>query len=118
MKEQYSDDKPGAILDDAFHSFPDINLPDSFTDELVKRIEARLTWKLLLTEFGLKIALVILTLGVFAAWLLFPFKTLEGPFLNFLLSHWQIIMALTGIFFFTFLFDQVVLRYLFHRARG
>ena len=105
------------ILDEAFETFPDIDLPPSFTDDLVRRIEKRLTWQMLLTEFGLKIALVTGALLVVIAALLFPFKNIDAPFIDFLYRHWQIAASIGAISFFTFLFDQVVLRYLIHRKR-
>lgn len=117
MKEMKPDNDLGLIMEEAFQTFPEIDLPPSFTDDLVKQLEKRLTWQMLLTEFGLKIALVAGALLVVIAGLLFPFKNEEVTFVNFLARNWQIAASIGAIFFFTFLFDQVILRYLIHRKR-
>jgi hypothetical protein len=118
MKENSPIDNFGSILDDAFSTFPETELPATFTDELVRRLEVQLSWRVLLTEFGLKIALVVGTLVILLVGLLYPFKTGEKSYINYLVENWQIVSGIIAIFFFIFLVDQVFLRHLLYRSRN
>jgi hypothetical protein len=106
-----------AILDEALQEFPEVHLPAEFTDRLLTKLESRLAWRELLAEFGLKTGLVIGAFLVLAAVVFFPGKKSDLSMISYLAGHWQIIAALTAVFFFTFFFDQVFLRLLFRRNR-
>jgi hypothetical protein len=105
------------LMDEAFSSFPALNMPDGFTDRLIRRVERKLIWQTLLTEFGLKVGIIAGTLAVLVA----AFFLLSGngkPALyHIILSNWQFVAALVIAVFFTFLFDQVLLKYLFSRSK-
>jgi len=117
MNKMEKRDELKAILDEALQEFPDIQLPSAFTDTLVRKLEKRLAWREVLAEFGLKIGLVLGALSVLAAVLFFPEKNSEIPIFTYLLQNWQVLAALALIFFFTYFFDQVFLRFLFRRNK-
>ena len=117
MNKTEKHDELKAILDETLQEFPDIRLPDSFTDILIKKLEKRLAWQELLAEFGLKTGLVIGALAVLGAVLFFPVKSSGLPVFTSLAANWQIMAVLAVILLFTFFFDQVFLRFLFRRNR-
>jgi len=116
MERNEFNERLDGMLDDALHQPPGYFIPDSFTDELVKKLEKHLAWKELLSEFGLKAGLVILALAVMAAALIFPAKTNPAPFIQWLALNRFIVAGLTGIALFTFVFDQLILKYFFKRS--
>jgi len=118
MNKMDNRDKLKTILDEALQEFPDIQLPTAFTDTLIKKLEKRLAWHELFAEFGLKLGLVVGALAILAAALFFPDKNSEVPMFTYLVANWQIVTGLTSIFFFTFFFDQVFLRFLFRRHKS
>jgi len=117
MKQMEKRNELKAILDDALREFPDIQLPPTFTDRLMQKLEKKLAWHELFAEFGMKIGLVIGALAVLTAVLIFPCKNSDVPIFSYLVRNWHIVATLTVIFLFTFFFDQVFLRFLFRRNR-
>jgi hypothetical protein len=95
---------------------PDYNIPDSFTDELVKKLEKQLAWKELLSEFGLKSGLVLASLLIMTICLVFPAKNDPAPLIQWITRNRFIVSGLIGVGLFTFIFDQVVLKYMFKKS--
>ncbi|MCX6284946.1 MAG: hypothetical protein NTW31_12015 [Bacteroidetes bacterium] len=105
------------IIDDSLREPPDNIFPDDFTDKLVKKLEKQLAWQELLTEFGLKTGLVLLALIVMGICLIFPAKTDPAPLIQWVAGHRLIVCGSIGVGLFTFVFDQVVLKYMLKRSR-
>ncbi len=106
-----------SIIDDSLRQPPDFILPDDFTEKLVKKLEKQLAWQELLTEFGLKTGLVLLALIVMGICLVFPAKTDPAPLIQLIVGHRAIVCGIIGIALFTFIFDQVVLKYMLKKPR-
>ena len=66
------DSKLDGMIDKALREPPDYIIPDSFTEELVRKLEKQLAWKELLSEFGLKSGLVLASLGIMTICLIYP----------------------------------------------
>ncbi|MCX6287308.1 MAG: hypothetical protein NTY96_09345 [Bacteroidetes bacterium] len=115
MKE-FNENLDGMIAD-SLREPPDFIIPDSFTDDLVKRLEKQLAWKELLTEFGLKTGLVLLALLIIGICLIFPAKTDPAPLIQWVANHRFIVCGSIGVGLFTFIFDQVILKYMFKKSR-
>ena len=116
MERNEFNERLDGMLDDALHQPPGYFIPDSFTDELVKKLEKHLAWKELLSEFGLKAGLVILALVVMAVALIFPAKTNPAPFIQWLALNRFMVAGVVGVALFTFVFDQLILKYFFKRS--
>ncbi len=110
-------DEINAILEEALQEFPGTELDPAFTDLLVSRLEKRLSARELVFEFALKILLVLGTLAILAVVLLLPDTTSKSPVVMMLTSHWQTATIVAAVIFFTFVFDQLLLRLLFRRGR-
>ena len=106
------------LIDDSLRQPPDFIIPDSFTNNLVKRLENRLAWLELLTEFGLKTGLVLAALVVIAICLIFPAKTDPAPFIQWIANHRFTVSGIIGAGLFTFIIDQVVLKYMLKKSRN
>jgi len=115
-KERHEELK--TILDEAMQEFPEMQVPPGFTDALIHKLETRLTWHELITEFALKTGLIIAALAILALVLFFPGKDIELSMFSYLIKNWYIVAASAFIFFFTFFFDQVFLRFLFRKNRS
>lgn len=116
MERNEFNERLDGMLNDALHQPPGYFIPDSFTDDLVKKLEKHLAWKELLSEFGLKAGLVILALVVMAVALIFPAKTNPAPFIQWLAVNRFIVAGVLGVALFTFVFDQLILKYFFKRS--
>ncbi|MEI7490699.1 MAG: hypothetical protein WCK92_04810 [Bacteroidota bacterium] len=115
-KKEFNKNLDG-LIDDSLREPPDFDFPDDFTDKLVKKLEKQLAWQELLTELGLKTGLVLLALIVMGICLIFPAKTDPAPLLQWVAGHRAIVCGSIGIGLFTFVFDQLVLKYMFKRSR-
>ena len=104
------------MIGKALHEPPDYVIPDSFTDELVKKLEKQLAWKELLSEFGLKAGLVLGSLIIMTICLVFPAKNDPAPFIQWIAGNRFIVSGIIGVGLFTFIFDQVVLKYMFKKS--
>lgn len=116
MERNEFNDKLDGMLEDALHRPPDFFIPDSFTDDLVKRLEKQLAWKELLSEFGLKTALVLGALVVLLVCLIFPAKNDPMPWIAWIAQNRIMVAGIISILLFTFVFDQLFLKYLFGRS--
>jgi len=90
---------------------------DSFTDDLVKKLEKHLVWQELLTEFGLKSSLVLAALVIMAICLIFPAKNDPAPLIQWIANNRYIVSGIIGVGIFTFVFDQLLLKYMFKRSQ-
>lgn len=106
------------IIDEALRQPPDLTIPDSFTSDLVKRLEKQLAWKELLAEFGLKAGLVLAALVIMGICLVFPAKTDPAPLIQWIMNNRFIVTGILGVGLFTFIFDQVVLKYMFKKSEN
>ena len=90
---------------------------DSFTDKLMIRIQQGLAWRVIMTEFLWKSAMVVILL-LFAVEIFFLpqfgefLKVLSG-----LTSNWQLLVSAAVVGFFIFAIDQVLLKYLMIRKK-
>ena len=98
------------LILEALEQQPEEAIPAGFTNRLISRWERKLALKELLTEFGLKTALVIGSLITLAGFLFFPFKDVFPLWLKLASNHWQIITGAALVILITFFIDQVVLR--------
>jgi len=115
MERNEFNEKLDGMLEDALHRPPDYFIPDSFTDDLVKRLEKRLAWKELLSEFGLKSALVLGALIVLLFCLIFPAKNDPMPWIAWIAQNRIMVGGAISVILFTFVFDQILLKYLVNR---
>jgi hypothetical protein len=118
MNKMENHDQLKAIIDEVLQEFPESQLPPSFTDALMRKLENRLYWREVLAEFGLKIGLVVGALATLSGVLFFPRKNNDISIFTYLLHNWQIIGTVAIVLFFTFFFDQVFLRFLFRKNRS
>jgi hypothetical protein len=105
------------LLDAAFTSYPDVNISEGFTDRLIRRVERKIFWQTVLAEFGMKVGIIAGTLSVLIGAFIFVFRSEKPAMYHSLLNNWQYIAALALFVFFTFLFDQVLLKYLLSRNK-
>lgn len=105
------------MIDKALGEPPDYIIPDSFTDKLVKKLEKQLAWKELLAEFGLKAGLVLAALVIMAVCLIFPAKNDPAPLIQWIGNNRFIVTGIIGVGLFTFVFNQVLLKYMFKKSR-
>ncbi|MCX6282258.1 MAG: hypothetical protein NTU51_09885 [Bacteroidetes bacterium] len=115
-KKEFKENLDG-MIDHSLREPPDFIFPEDFTDNLVKKLEKQLVWQELLTEFGLKAGLVLLALLIIGICLIFPANTDPAPLLQWVASHRLVVCGSIGVGLFTFIFDQVVLKYMLKRSR-
>lgn len=108
-------DKLDRIIDDSLRQSPDHFLSDTFTDDLVKRLEKQLLWKELLSEFGMKLALTAGALAILLVCLIFPARNDPRPWIDWIAQNRVVVAGLIGIGMFFILFDQILLKFLFRR---
>lgn len=104
-------------IDDALRQPPDFIIPVSFTGNLVKRLEKQLAWKELLSEFGIKIALVAGALIVLLICLIFPAKNDPLPWIDWIARNRFTVAGLIGVGMFTVIIDQFLLKFMFRKFR-
>jgi len=103
------------LINEALRMEPGISLSSSFTEKLVIKVRRHLIWRELITEFALKIGLVIGALTILAICLIFP-STKEGnPVILFLVNNLHLFGIISFLIFFTFFIDQVLLKYFFRK---
>ena len=97
---------------------PAFEMPDTFTERFMQRLEKRIALRSILVDFGLKVLVLVGVLLVFAAvsyvinWGKKPEEIMP---VNFLLENIvPVSMVLVGVAF-TFFIDQVLLRYFLRR---
>jgi hypothetical protein len=117
MEMNEPNDKLDRIIDDSFRQSPDCFLSDSFTDNLVKRLEKQLLWKELLSEFGMKLALSAGSLAILLVCLIFPAQNDPRPWFEWIAQNRIIIAGLIGVGAFIVIFDQILLKFLFRRSQ-
>lgn len=110
-REQDKIDELDRLIDDALHSEPSVKIPDNFTDRFISRVQQRVLWREVISEFSVKITVVAASLLVFAA--IFYFVAVEdsGRVISFLSERWMAITSISIVLVFTFFADQVFLRY-------
>ena len=104
------------IIDESLRTPPDFDISASFTDDLVKRLERQLAWRELLGEFGIKLSLILGALMVVLICLIFPAKNDPTPWIAWLAQNRMTVSGILCIILFTFVFDQVLLKYLFGKS--
>lgn len=112
MEKKELRDELDPIIDDILRVPPDLMIPDSFTDDLVKKLERQIYWRELLSEFGIKIALAAGALIILMICLIFPARYDPRPWIDWILRNGLWISGLVGIVIFTILFDQILLKYM------
>lgn len=113
-----SNNKPDDLdkwIDEAIRTAPDIDIPDSFCDKVVSKVERRLAWQRLIVDFGMKVMLVIFALAILGLTLFFSSQSNGGSnkeIIAFLSHHGLLISELLLCLAFTFFIDQVVMKFL------
>ena len=105
-----------SMIDDSLRQPPDFDIPASFTDDLVKKLEKQLAWKELLSEFGLKAGLVLAALLIMVGCLIFPAKNDPIPWIDWIARNRFMVTGLIGVVMFTLLFDQILLKFMFRKT--
>ena len=106
------------LIDQALSAAPEFDIPASFADRVVARIECQIAWHQLLLDFGLKVLVVIGVLVVLGGTLFWANmdKSLQSiEWLSFFTRNLVPIGEVVLATFFTFFVDQVVLKYFMHR---
>lgn len=114
-KKKYDD--LDVLINTAMHAEPDARLTAGFTDLFIRKIQRRIVWRELLTDFSFKMGIVLLVLGVFAAIYFFVMVKDPAVLVSFISGSWKIIAAVSVVVLFTFLTDQVFLKYLFRNRQ-
>lgn len=103
------------LINEALRTEPDYFLSSSFTDKLVIKVRRNLIWKELVTEFALKIGLIIIALIILTVCLIFP-STKEGnPVILYIMNNLHFAGIIGFLVLFTFFIDQVILKYFFRK---
>ncbi len=106
------------LIDQALSAAPEFDIPASFADRVVARIERQIAWRQLLLDFGLKVLVVVGVLVVLGGTLFWANmdKSLQSiEWLSFFTRNLVPIGEVVLATFFTFFVDQVVLKYFMHR---
>ncbi len=109
--ESKKSDRLDNFILEALAQQPDEAMPPDFSSLVVSRWERKMALKELLTEFGMKTALVVGSLAVLAGFLFLPLKDAFPSYLRLAADHWQIIVGAVLIVLVTFFIDQVLLRF-------
>lgn len=104
-----------ALINEALRTEPGYSLSSSFTDKLVIKVQRDLLWKELVTEFVLKIGLIILALIILAVCLIFPSMKEGSPVVMYIMNNLQFVGIISFLIVFTFFIDQVLLKYFFRK---
>ncbi|MDP4189094.1 MAG: hypothetical protein Q8907_08050 [Bacteroidota bacterium] len=113
-----SNNKPDDLdkwIDEAIRTAPDIDIPDSFCDKLVSKVEKRMAWQRLIVDFGMKVLLIIFALAILGLTLFFSFQSKSGSdkeIVAFLSHNCLLISEILLCLTFTFFVDQVVMKFL------
>lgn len=105
------------MIDEAIKQPPVHMIPDSFTNDLVKRLEKHLAWKELISEFGMKLGIVALSVIILLLFLIFPARNDPAPWIDWILKHSSGVALVAGVLFFTFIFDQVFLKFMVRKSK-
>jgi hypothetical protein len=106
------------MMDEALGRAPEFRIPDSFTEDLVRKFEKHLAWKELLSEFGLKSALLLISLLVVLLVLIFPAKNDPIPWLKWIATNRYMLFSLISTAVFVFAFDQLVVKFMMFRKKS
>lgn len=90
-------------------------LPDSFTDRLMAKVEKRIWWKEVLTEFGFKLLITGGTLLLVILLFIIPGWSKSFPLFGFIANYWQLFTTGILLTLLTFSIDQILLKYLFRK---
>ncbi|MHC1706502.1 MAG: hypothetical protein AB9842_03150 [Bacteroidales bacterium] len=117
MEPGNQESKINKLIKDSLMDESRQGLSVSFTDKLMHKIEQKLAWKEILTEFFWKAALVFFLLVFAVAILFIPQFSGFLKMLTGFSSGWQPALYLVILVAFTIVIDQVVLKYLFFRKK-
>ncbi|MCX6271497.1 MAG: hypothetical protein NTU44_09810 [Bacteroidetes bacterium] len=109
--QENMDDLISRLMKTAPESMP----ADSFTDQLMNRIEHKLIVKEILSEYFWKLLIIIVLLLFVAGVFFIPGFNNYLNMITGLHIAWQLIVFPVVLVLFTLTFDQVMLRYLFMR---
>ncbi|HUW07912.1 MAG TPA: hypothetical protein VMW01_16860 [Williamwhitmania sp.] len=118
MNSKSLPDNLDQLIDQALSAAPEFDIPASFADRVVARIERQIAWRQLLLDFGLKVLVVVGVLIVLGGTLFWANmdKSLQSiEWLSFFTHNLVPIGEVVLATFFTFFVDQVVLKYFMHR---
>lgn len=113
-----SNNKPDDLdkwIDEAIMTAPDIDIPDSFCDKVICKVEKRIAWQRLIVDFGMKVLLVIFALAILGLTFFFSSQSKGGSnkeIVAFLSHNGLLISEILLCLAFTFFIDQVVMKFL------
>lgn len=105
-------DNLDALIDAAMRAEPERHLTGSFTDRFIQKVQRRILWLELITDFTFKMGVAMLALALFGAIYYFVMVKDVKVLLSFLSGCWKIIAAAGVVILFTFFTDQVFLKYI------
>ncbi len=106
------------LIDEALGEAPGVPLSAGFTSRVLEKIEKPDILKELAFESTLKVGLVIGLLVILAtSFLLFGISDLHSVE-TFVLKYKQVIIPVALLMLFTWLFNDIVLKYMFWRSEG
>jgi hypothetical protein len=114
-KEKF--DELDALIGEAMHSEPGKRIPGNFTDVFIRKVQRRIMWRELLTDFSFKLAIVVFSLTVFAGIYYFVILKDSAVLITFVKGSWKLISGIAVVILFTVVTDQVFLKYLFRKRQ-
>lgn len=112
IPEQYKDRDVDAIIRKALQNNNDLIIPDDLAEKIVRKLEKRILLRELILELLLKTGLVIGSLILLTVvFLLLKGRGVLGWLSNRIVDHWQIIVPLLVIVFFTIIIDQIGIKF-------
>ncbi len=112
IPEQYKDRDVDAIIRKALQNNNDLIIPDDLAEKIVRKLEKRILLRELILELLLKTGLVIGSLILLTVvFLLLKGRGVLGWLSSRIVDHWQIIVPLLVIVFFTIIIDQIGIKF-------
>jgi hypothetical protein len=110
-------DELDQLIGAALKEEPGQRIPDNFTGYFIRRVKRRLMWQELLTDFSAKMAVVLFALALFAGIYFLVIPDHAGTLLWQIVRSWQAVAAIGVVLLFTFLTDQVFLKFIIRKSR-
>jgi hypothetical protein len=109
-------DKIDAIITEALHEEPGHSIPAFLAEKIMKKIRKQMILQELFNEFFLKLSLVSGVLVAFFIILLITGIEYSHSLLSGITSHWQMISIVIFSIAFTFMADQIFLKYFLRKS--
>lgn len=116
--EEEKSDHIDRLIEDALRAEPSGRIPVDFTTKFMDRVQQRIIWQEVISEFSVKVALVLTSLLVFGGIYYFVAVEDSGRIIVFLTERWMAITSIAVVLAFTIFTDQVFLRYFLKKRQG